>query len=315
MVSTLRDPDAGGMAMRKTVWMLLVAIVGCGSGSDPGVNPSANGPKIETAEAPTGDAERTPKPIQSATAESAPPGTKVKKNTIGMELVLIKPGSFQMGVRRFEKGWTVEDEPQVDVTLTHPYYLGKTEVTQKEWQAVMGTTPWKGAGDVQEGDSYPATYVSWDDAQAFCRKLSEKEHAEYRLPTDAEWEYACRGGTTTRFSFGDDESQLADHEWSRENSFDLGENHAQEVGRKKPNPFGLYDMHGNVLEWCEDVYVQTLPGGSDPVVTSGDSQRVVRGGAFPFDVSLCRSAARGSFSQSDERSSYLGFRVALTASP
>jgi len=101
---------------------------------------------------------------------------------------------------------------------------------------------------------YSATYVSWDDAVAYCKKLSEKEGKTYRLPTEAEWEYACRAGTETPWSFGTDENVLGDYAWYRENTFNIDEKYAHQVGLKKPNAFGLYDMHGNVYEWCHDYY-------------------------------------------------------------
>ena len=202
-----------------------------------------------------------------------------------------------------------DDENQVDVTLTRSFYLGKTEVTQGQWLAVMGTTPWKGQTSVKEGDNYPATHVSWDGAQAFCKKLSERESRKYRLPTEAEWEYACRGGRTTRFSFGDDESQLGAFAWYDKNADDIGEKYAHEVGRKQANPFGLYDMHGNVWEWCADMYAGRLSGGTDPLVSTGGSLRVRRGGGWHSEAANCRSADRGRLAP-NLRYAYLGFRVA-----
>jgi len=189
------------------------------------------------------------------------------ENSIGMVLVSIPAGEFMMGSRasseklakRF-KGKELliprflADFPRHRVTLTKSFHLGRTEVTQGQWKAVMGTTPWKGKIGVEEGDDYPATHVSWDDAVEFCRKLSEKEGVEYRLPTEAEWEYACRAGTTTVYSFGDDESQLDEYAWSYENAWIVGETYAHIVGQKKPNPWGLHDMHGNVWEWVQDRY-------------------------------------------------------------
>jgi formylglycine-generating enzyme required for sulfatase activity len=129
-----------------------------------------------------------------------------------MEMVLIPPGNFTMGSPDAEK-YHRPDESQVDVTLTKAFYLGKTEVTQGQWRAIMGTRPWRGKQQVLEGDNCPATYVSWKEARTFCRKLSDREKLPYRLPTEAEWEYACRAGTTTRYSFGDDAGSLSNYGW------------------------------------------------------------------------------------------------------
>ena len=252
-----------------------------------------------------------PTATDSAASETATnPALKTIKNSIGMELVLIPAGKFRMGSPPSEKGRSI-DEDQVDVTLTREFYLGKTEVTQAQWRAVMRTEPWKGSDFVREGESYPATYVSWDDAQAFCRKLSESEQRTYRLPTEAEWEYACRAGTTTRFSFGDDESQLGEFAWFGDNAWRLGEKFAHATAGKSPNSFGLYDMHGNVWEWCEDAHMEKLQGGADPKVTTGSSHRVHRGGNFLTGTGSCSSASRSN-TTSNSGNCFLGFRIALS---
>ena len=195
---------------------------------------------------------KTPLPV------AKPVGDPIE-NSIGMVLVPIPAGEFMMGSRasseklakRF-KGKELliplflADFPRHRVTLTKSFHLGRTEVTQGQWKAVMGTTPWKGKPRLKEGDNYPATHVSWDDAVEFCKKLSEKEGVEYRLPTEAEWEYACRAGTTTLYSFGDDEAQLEYYE--------NADGVLRQVGQKKPNPWGLYDMHTNLDEWVQDRY-------------------------------------------------------------
>jgi formylglycine-generating enzyme required for sulfatase activity len=235
------------------------------------------------------------------------------ENSIGMVLVPIPTGEFMMGSPETEKyrqglgTW----EKQHPVTLTKPFYLGATEVTQAQWKAVMGTTPWKflffSKRGVEEGDHYPATYVGWEDAVEFCRKLSEKEGVEYRLPTEAEWEYACRAGTTTVYSFGDNESQLGEYAWYKENTRENGIHHALIVGKKKPNPWGLYDMHGNVWEWCQDLYGK-YPDATDPQGPSEGSIRVIRGGSWWYNSDFCRSAER-SGDTPDSRYNGLGFRV------
>ena len=243
-------------------------------------------------------------------------------NSIRMKLVLIPPGEFVMGSpegERYRKG----DELQHRIRITKPFYLQTTEVTQGQWEALMGTKPWsrmdyrKAGGReyaVKEGQEYAATHVSWEDAQEFCQRLSEKESITYRLPTEAEWEYACRAGTTTAYCFGDDRSQLGQYAWFGGWTTRAGDAPVTEVGLKKANAFGLYDMHGNVSESCqdwydEDYYANSPP--SDPPGPAGGSLRVSRGrhGRGGGETSaVCRSASRGSFAP-DDRDVRLGFRV------
>src|SRR5436190_2317362 len=174
------------------------------------------------------------------------------------------------------------------VFLKRGYWLGKCEVTQSEWKQVMATEPWKGKNFLKEGDDFPVTSVSWDDAMNFCRKLTAQERMqlrlpvgwEYTLPTEAQWERACRARTQTKFSFGDDEVKLGDFAWFNVNSRNARQPGARAVGQKKPNPWGLYDMHGNVWEWCRDVYDGRLRGGINPEATQGACARVFRGGSW-----------------------------------
>ena len=266
-------------------------------------------------------------------AQGAEP--KTVTNTIGMELIEIPAGEFTMGSPAGEKDHQ-PDEEQVAVTLTKPFSLGKTEVTQGQWKQVMGTEPWKGDPLVQGDKDCPATCVKWTDAVEFCDKLTElerkdrqlKANEEYRLPTEAEWEYACRAGTKTAFSFGD-ESKLSAHAWwggldmeaLEANNIEPGpgnarrEQYAHKVGLKKPNPWGLYDMHGNVGEWCSDWYGygDKLSGGTDPVGAERGLQRVSRGGSWWYFPYYCRSAYRHEFRPIYSNSG-LGFRVARSQS-
>ena len=156
-----------------------------------------------------------------------------------------------MGSPEGEEGHD-DDEYQHRVRLTQPFYMQTTEVTQGQWKSVMGTEPWKVQDYVKEGDDYAATYVSHEDAVAFCRKLSAREGGTYRLPTEAEWEYACRGGTQTMYSFGASAGQLGEYAWFEDNADKVGEAYAHRVGQKRSNGFGLYDMHGNVREWFSE---------------------------------------------------------------
>jgi formylglycine-generating enzyme required for sulfatase activity len=223
-------------------------------------------------------------------------------NSIGMELRLLAPGRFTMG--------QAGSETPHEVTLTKPFYIGVYEVTNAQWQRVMGSVPsrWK------EQDR-PVERVSWDDAVEFCRRLSalpdeHKAGRVYRLPTEAEWEYACRAGSTTRYCFGDDESRLGDYGWFDGNSGDQ----THPVGRKKANAWGLFDMHGNVWEWCSDRYADYGRGDvTDPQGPSGASVRVFRGGSWLYPAWSCRSAYRDGHAPS-RRLFDLGFRLALSPS-
>jgi formylglycine-generating enzyme required for sulfatase activity len=234
-------------------------------------------------------------------------------NTIGMKLLLIPAGAFTMGSPASEKDRD-DDETQHQVTLTKPFYMGRTEVTQGQWKKVMGTEPWKGKAYVQEGDDYPAVYVSWDDAVEFCKKLSAMEGKVYRLPTEAEWEYACRGGTNTAFSFGNDEAELSKYAWwgalfGNGNAKD--EQYAHRVAQKLANPFGLHDMHGNVLEWCSDWYgdYPSTPL-TDPRGPGSGSSRVLRGGSWGSVPRSVRCALR-LYGTPGGRFSSFGFRLVL----
>jgi formylglycine-generating enzyme required for sulfatase activity len=228
-------------------------------------------------------------------------------NSIGIKLLPIPAGTFTMGSPDTEKDRD-DDETQHQVTLSKPFYMGRTEVTQGQWKKVMGTEPWKGQDYVQEGDDYPAVYVSWDDAVAFCKKLSDMEGKTYRLPTEAEWEYACRGGTNTAFSFGDDEADLGEYAWFGGNADAFN---AHRVAQKLPNPFGLHDMHGNVWEWCSD-WKGDYPSTPlrDPRGPSSGSFRVLRGGSWLNEPSLVRCARRYDGTPED-RDNRCGFRLVL----
>jgi formylglycine-generating enzyme required for sulfatase activity len=231
-------------------------------------------------------------------------------NTIGMKLKEIPAGTFLMGSPADETGREV-DEHQHKVTISKTFYIQTTEVTQEQWTAMMGTKPWKGGGCVVVDANYPATYVSWDDAVAYCEKLSAKEGKTYRLPTNAEWEYACRAGSQTTWSFGNDEKALGDYSWCEENTTLVGENYPHQVGLKQPNAFGLYDMHGNVWEWCHDYsgrdYYLDSPE-KDPMGPTSGSSRVLRGGSWLDDRWWTRSAFRNGL-DAGVRNGNVGFRL------
>jgi formylglycine-generating enzyme required for sulfatase activity len=247
------------------------------------------------------------------------PSGKIFINSIGMKFVLIPPGSFVMGSLEQEPGRNVDEGPQHEVTLTRPFYLGATEVTQGQWREIMGDNPSR-----FRGKDLPVENVSWDDCREFIRRLNEREKtARYRLPSEAEWEYACRAGSDTRFCFGDDmgssvgkdklrfyfgdeQGILDEYAWYGNNAGN--ETHA--VAGKKPNSWGLYDMHGNVAEWCADWYgPYSGADQSDPHGPPSGSRRIVRGGFYGFGTWSVRSALRES-QPPESRSCQWGFRVA-----
>jgi formylglycine-generating enzyme required for sulfatase activity len=221
------------------------------------------------------------------------------ETSIEKGMVLIPPGTFFMGSLITEK----ERETRHAVTLTKPFYLSKYEVTQEQWQVVMGNNPSSKAREAK----LPVTDVSWNDCQEFIKKLNAKTNGGYRLPTEAEWEYACRAGTTTEYSFGDSltksDANYGDGEAGR---IKLG-------GSYKPNAFGLYDMHGNVFEWCEDW------NGEYPLVSVKDPKgpvvgeiRVMRGGSFLNDASKASSSYRSNAGSPSLGFFNAGFRLART---
>ncbi len=217
----------------------------------------------------------------------------------GIEFVQIPVGEFMMGS---EDGGA--ERPVHKVTIKNSFYLGKYPITQKQWKAVMGSNP-----SEFKGDDRPVEHVSWNDVQAFIRKLNQMEGADkYRLPSEAEWEYACRAGTTTRYYFGDDESKLGVYAWYDED-WNSGSTHP--VGQKKPNPWGLYDMHGNVFEWCQDRWHDNYngaPSDGNAWESGSGSLRVSRGGGWYGIAGYCRSANRCS-GVPVIRSYSFGFRV------
>jgi len=207
-------------------------------------------------------------------------------NSIGMEFVYIKPGWFKMGSPPFESGRDA-DELRHKVKLTQGFYMQATEVTQGQWKAVMGTNP---SAFPDCGDDCPVENVTWDDVQRFIRRLNELEGADYRLPTEAEWEYTARAGSSSRFCFGDDNADLGEFAWYRGNA----DSRTHPVRKTKPNAWGVYDLHGNVLEWCQDWYGH-YPARlvDDPVGPADGIHRVVRGGSWYDDAHDLRSANRG----------------------
>ena len=218
---------------------------------------------------------------------------------IKLDMVLIPAREFQMGSPESEK-YHQDNALQHEVTLTKPFYMGKYEVTQEQWESVMGNNP----SSRTKGAKLPVTSVSWKDCQEFIKKLNEKKSGGYRLPTEAEWEYACRAGTTTAYSYGDNLTK---------SDANIDGDSIKAVGSYRPNAFGLYDMHGNVWEWCNDWYGSLQDGEvTDPKGAATGSSRVLRGGSFINDVSAARSSLRF-VGTPTFRGTDLGFRLVKTS--
>lgn len=240
-----------------------------------------------------------------------------KPLNIGIKLVHIPAGEFMMGSPYSEKGRENYEGPQHRVKISKGFYMGVYEVTQAQYRAIMGSNPSR-----IKGDNLPVDGVSWDMAMEFCRKLSQKEGRVYKLPTEAQWEYACRAGTTTAYSFGNSSSSINDYAWYKD--YSIGNNQISKthpVGQKKPNSFGLYDMHGNLMEWCLDRYDEnnnyySNSPGADPQGPSPSKGhiwdfRVLRGGCSGYFPEQCRSASRDWLVQ-ESGGNGTGFRVVST---
>ncbi len=236
-------------------------------------------------------------------------------DNVQMQVVLVPAGKFQMGFQPEDTRYFAPEIPGHEVTISRSFYLGKYLVTQQQWQALMPVNPSKFVGPQN-----PVDGVSWNDANDFCRKLATRTALPVRLPTDAEWEYACKAGTQTAFFFGNDPNDLADYAWYKDNSNDV----THPVGLKKPNPWGLYDICGNVWQWCSDWYAE-LDKITDPVTDPKGPPRsrlgahVLRGGAWHTGYAFSHSAMRGGDFPCGEggpaswdNASRSGFRIAIT---
>lgn len=240
-----------------------------------------------------------------------------KKNFLGMTFVRVPAGTFTMGTIDSQPGET--PRPAHLVTITKPLYMQVTTVSQGQWKQIMGTAPWRAFGsNIMDGDDYPAVYMSWNQIQDFILKLNLMNVGSYRLPTEAEWEYACRAGTKTRYSFGNDEDDLERYAWCNTGSqqdmtFQWMERglYPHRVATKRPNRWGLYDMHGNVAQACQD-WFGPYPEGpvTDPVGPDRGTYRVIRGGGI-FSNSLgCRSDYRVQIGP-DRKAEGMGFRLVM----
>ena len=309
--------------------LMLVSRGGAARPPLPGANPAMNAPRTP----PSPPTSVVPKlllaPFTATDAQMAQRAWASHKgiepiftNQQGMRLTLIPPGEFQMGSPAGEAD-RYDDETQHRVRITEPFLLGVYEVTQAEWEKVMGSNPsWfsqaGGGADRVSGQNtsrFPVETVSWEDSTEFCRRLSVREGRTYRLPTEAEWEYACRAGTTTPFHFG---STLNGTQANVDGNYPYGTSEkgpylqrTTQVGSYSANAFGLYDMTGNVYEWCQDGYDETFYGKSpvdNPSNNPKEGVRVLRGGSWYYIARNSRSAVRY-WNTPSNRDDYIGLRV------
>ncbi len=279
---------------RSAVLVIMIgswAMVGCGGDSDDPTGPVDN---------PDGTAN-----ANSEMTVDLPGGATI-------DFVWIEPGSFTMGSAESETGRELNESPQREVAISRGFWLGKFETTQAQWESVMGIRPWEGQLFVHESPSHPAVYVSWDDVQLLTGRLNEDAGVPiYRLPTEAEWEYACRAGASTRWHFGDDEGLLSEYAWYELNVSGAEMQYAQPVNGKSPNAWGLHDMNGNVSEWCQDWYGGLYPAVEQETDPQGPSEgfgRIYRGGNYLSPADGARSATRDA-ANPDYRGYHFGFRL------
>ena len=235
-----------------------------------------------------------------------------------MRLARIPAGKFIMGSPKTEKFRSPVESPQHEVTLARSFYMGVCEVTQTQWFAVMGSVPWRGHKSAKSGANHAASCINWNDASKFCRTLSKKIGKKVTLPSEAQWEYACRAGTKTAYSFGNSASKLGYYAWYNKNAYEKGQSYAHPVGQKKPNAFGLYDMHGNVWEWCQDQWRPTYrdaPNDGSARKFEGSVDRVLRGGSWSEPAQFSRSASRITFPASAENTARWLFGLRVVVEP
>jgi len=241
------------------------------------------------------------KPTTTTSPAKPTSGGEVVTNSVGMKLAYVPAGTFMMGSPPDEANRD-DDETQRKVTLTRGFYIGTTEVTQKQWQAVMGFNPAE-----TKADDLPASRISWANALAFCRKLGRAEGRTYRLPTEAEWEYACRARAAGPVA---GTGKLDEMGWHIDNS----DERPRPVATKGPNAWGLFDMHGNAMEWCADRYARDVAPepATDPAGPAEGAERVARGGSWGHYPRACRAAARASVRPAYQLKQ-VGFRVVMEA--
>ncbi len=290
--------------MRKAfVILILTGCVGLLAGCQPKAKPVATQPKQEINLIGDLALDPTYDPARSGAGRFV--SDREFTNSVGMQMAAVRAGAFRMGSPVDEDG-RQDDETQRTVRIEKSFHISVHEVTQKQWKAVMQSQPWHGKPQVAVGDRYPATYITWAEADLFCKVLSRRENRTYRLPTEAEWEYACRAGTTGPYHF--DADDLKGHACFEGNA---DANHPNEVGARRANAWGLHDMHGNVFEWCGDWYgPYDSKATLSPRGLSNGEYRVTRGGSWESMARFCRSAYRAGLGP-DARMPTVGFRIVL----
>ena len=229
-------------------------------------------------------------------------GARIMVNGVSFDMVRVEGGTFHMGATSEQEGEVNSNEKPVHPVTLSSYYIGKTEVSQALWQAVMGSNP-----SYYQGADLPVECVNWNDCQEFIQNLNRLTGRNFRLPTEAEWEFACRGGNNSRGYKYSGSNNLGSVAWYDENSG--GKTHP--VGTKAPNELGIYDMSGNVLEWCSDWYAgYTADSQTNPIGPQSGSLRVLRCGSFNFPAGSCRSSYRGCFYPTRHPSNF-GLRLAF----
>jgi formylglycine-generating enzyme required for sulfatase activity len=306
---------------------ITVGVIALVVNSRPSSDNNGTPPAVVTKREPTDKQAETKPPIKQPEQQPPPPSSPLPTQTVDlgsgvkMEFVLIPKGKFMMGTAKGAK-YRNDDENEHQVEITKPFYLGKYPVTQEQYQILMGTNPsahsangaWKQTVTGLDTRQFPVEMLSWNDSKAYCATLAQrdKQGRKFRLPTEAEWEYACRAGSTTRYYFGDAPEQLGDYAWFNQNSG----NRTHPVGEKKPNAWGLYDMLGNVWEWCEDWYgPYDGLAASDPLRSNRhlENSHVLRGGGFAGSQDQSRPAHRNYRLGPNHHDRDLSLRVAFNA--
>ena len=285
--------------------VVLAAIGGCKAKESTGQNKPDAGPASKPALVENVGTPPATLPLPPSDNTSAKQLTLDLGNKVTMKLVLIPSGKFMMGSPKDEKVHKENQSQQHEVILSKPFYMGIYDVTQEQYEQIMGKNP-----SYFKGAQNPVERVTWDEAVEFCKKVSQKTGKTVSVPSESLWEYACRAGSKARFSYGNDYDKLGDYAWYGKNS--QGKTHP--VGQKKPNAWGLYDMHGNVSQWCSDCYTGDFSNAikTDPTGPDSGEFRVLRGGSWVInDPWFCCSACRLWYGP-DYRSvvgNNMGFRV------